>query len=91
VVESACQCRRQGFDPWVRKILWRRKWNSILVFLPGKSHGQRDLAGYNPQGSKEWDTTWPLNKNKLVNVTVQVLIIKINIRIVSLKRRLISL
>ena len=24
--ESACQCRRPGFDPWVRKIPWRRKW-----------------------------------------------------------------
>ena len=33
-------------DPWVRKILWRRKWQPIPVFLPGKSHAQRDLAGY---------------------------------------------
>ena len=24
--KSACQCRRHGFDSWVRKILWRRKW-----------------------------------------------------------------
>ena len=23
--ESSCQCRRHGFNPWVRKILWRRK------------------------------------------------------------------
>ena len=43
--ESACQCRRHGFDLWVRKI-WRRKWQSTPVFLPGKSHGQRCLAGY---------------------------------------------
>ena len=34
------------FDLWVRKIIWRRKWQPILVFLPGKSHGQRSLAGY---------------------------------------------
>ena len=27
--ESACQCRRCGFDPWVRKISWRRKWQPI--------------------------------------------------------------
>ena len=33
--ESACQCRRHGFDPWVRKILWRRKWQPTPVFLPG--------------------------------------------------------
>ena len=47
--ESACQCRRCrrcGFDPWVGKISWRRKWQSAPVFLPGKSHGQRSLAGY---------------------------------------------
>ena len=46
--ESACQCRRRKFDPWVgrrRKIPWRRKWQPGLVFLPGKSHGQRSLAG----------------------------------------------
>ena len=32
----------------VGKILWRRKWLSTPVFLPGKSHGQRSLAGYSP-------------------------------------------
>ena len=40
---SSCECRRTGFDSWVRKILWRRKWQSTSVFLPGKSHGQRSL------------------------------------------------
>ena len=38
--ESTCQCRRQkrpGFNPWVGKIPWGRKWQSIPVFLPGKS------------------------------------------------------
>ena len=44
--ESTCQCRRHGFDPWVRKIPWRRKWQPTSVFLPGKSHGQRSLEGY---------------------------------------------
>ena len=37
------QCRRPGFDLWVRKIPWRGKWQLIPVFLPGKSHGQRSL------------------------------------------------
>ena len=53
--EPVCQCRRHrrpGFDPWVRKIPWRRKWQSIPVFLPGESHGQRSLAGYSPWGHK---------------------------------------
>ena len=48
--ESSCHCRRYGFNPWVRKIPWRRKWQPSPVFLPGESHGQRSLAGYNPWG-----------------------------------------
>ena len=55
--ESACQCRRRGFDPWVRKIPWRRKWQPTPVFLPGEFHGQRSLVGYSPRGFKESDRT----------------------------------
>ena len=56
--ESACQGRRCGFSLWVGKIPWRRKWKPTLVFLPGKSHGQRSLAGYGVHGvTKELDTT----------------------------------
>ena len=36
---------------------WRRKWQPTPVLLPGKSHGQRSLAGYSPWGLKELDTT----------------------------------
>ena len=43
--ESICHCRRCGFDTWLRKIPWRRKWQSPPAFLPGKSHGQGSLAG----------------------------------------------
>ena len=39
----------------------RRKWQPTLVFLPGKSHGQRSLVGYSPRGHKESDTTEPLS------------------------------
>ena len=46
-----------GFDPWVGKNTWRRKWQITLVFLPGKSHGHRSLAGYSPWGCKAFDTT----------------------------------
>ena len=55
-----CPCRsrkRHGFDPWVKKIPWTRKWQTTPVFLPGKSHGQRSLVGYSPWGHKELDTT----------------------------------
>ena len=54
---SACACRRPGLDPWVKKILWRRKWQPIPVFLPGKFHGERSLVGYSPCGHKESDMT----------------------------------
>ena len=42
--KSACQCRRHGFDPWVGKISWRKKWKPTPVFLLGKVHGQRSLV-----------------------------------------------
>ena len=41
-----------GLIPWVRNIPWKRKWQPTLVFLPGKFHGQRNLAGYRPWGRK---------------------------------------
>ena len=55
------QCRRSWFDPWVGKLLWRRKWQSTPVFLPGDSHGWRSLAGYSPWCHKESDMTEPLH------------------------------
>ena len=58
--EPTCQSRRHkrlGFDPWVRKISWRRKWQPTPVFLPGKFHRQRSLVGYSPWGCKESDKT----------------------------------
>ena len=51
------QCRRPGFDSWVKKIPWRRKWQSTPVLLPGKSHGWRSLVDYSPWGRRESDTT----------------------------------
>ena len=46
---------RPRFDPWVRKIPWRREWQPSPVFLPGESHGQRSLVGHRPWGLKELD------------------------------------
>ena len=40
------------FNPWVKKVLWRREWQPTPVFLPGKLHGQRSLAGYKSMGSQ---------------------------------------
>ena len=55
--ESACQYRRCGFNPWVRKIPWRKKWKPTPLFLPGKSHGQMSLVGYSPCGHRQLNTT----------------------------------
>ena len=53
--DYSCQCRRLkrlGFNPWVRKIPWRRKWQPTPVSLPGKSHAQKSLAGHSPWGPR---------------------------------------
>ena len=42
------QCGRPGFDPWVRKIPWRREGLPTPVFMPAEFHGHRNLAGYSP-------------------------------------------
>ena len=46
------QCGRPGFNPWVRKIPWRRKWLPRPLFLPGESHGWRSLVGCSPRGCR---------------------------------------
>jgi len=51
VVKNLLETRlRGGFDPWVRKIPWRREWLPTPAFLPGEFQGQRSLAGYGPWG-----------------------------------------
>ena len=52
--EPACRRRKRcGFDPWVRKIPWRRTQQPTPAFLPGESHRQRSLADYSAWGHKE--------------------------------------
>ena len=51
--ESTCQCRC-GFNSWVEKIPWRKKWQPTPAFLPRKSHEQRSLVGYSPWGCKRF-------------------------------------
>ena len=52
LVKNPPAMQRCGFNSWVRKIPWRRKWQPTPVFLPGKSHGQRILACCSPWGHK---------------------------------------
>ena len=51
------QYRSPGFNPWVGRIPWRRKWHPTPVPLPGKSHGWRSLVGCSPWGREESDIT----------------------------------
>ena len=44
--ESACDAVEPEFNHWVGNIPWRRKRHLTPVFLPGKFHGQKTLAGY---------------------------------------------
>ena len=63
--ESTQYCKRhkgRRFDPWVKTIPWKRKWQPAPVFLPGESHGQRSLVGYSPWGLKELNMTEQLTK-----------------------------
>ena len=45
-------CGTPEFDPWLRKIPWRRGWQPTPVLLSGESHRQRSLVGYRPWGHK---------------------------------------
>ena len=63
---NAGDLRDGGFDSWVRKIPWRRKWQPTPVFLPAKTQGQRSMGAYSPWDCKDSDTTEQLNnKNKV--------------------------
>ena len=64
---NAGDVKRHGFDPWIGRIPWSRKWQPTPVFLPGKFPGWRSLAGYSPWGHKESamikvteDTQWKI-------------------------------
>ena len=52
VCVCVCVCIPR-FEPWVRKIPWRREWLPTPVFLPGESHRQRSLVSYSPWDRKE--------------------------------------
>ena len=65
--ESACQFRRpkrDGFNPWVRRIPQRKKWQPAAVFLPGELHGHGSPVGYRLWGHKELDMTDCSNKHR---------------------------
>ena len=69
-IESVCQWRRDardGFNPWVGKIPWKRKWQSTPVLLSGIFHGQRSLVAFSPWGHKKSDVTDHTHTHTQVN------------------------
>ena len=77
------QCRRHrrcSFNPWVKKIPWRRKWQLIPVLLPEKSHGQRSLVGYSPNSPKESDVTELLRSPPLSEVLLSAVLLIVKLQ-----------
>ena len=50
--------KRCGFDSWVRKIPWSRKWQPVPIFFPGKFHGQTSLEGPQCTGLQRLSCDW---------------------------------
>ena len=71
--ESSCQYGRCELDPCVRKMPWRRKWQPTLVFLPGKSHGRRRLAGYGLWDRKRLEYNLATNQQQMVSFNLNCL------------------
>ena len=63
---NAGDCR---FHPWVWKLPWCRQWQPMPVFLPGKSQGQRSLAGCSPWGFRELHTTGHTHTQRLLVIS----------------------
>ena len=57
MVKNLPGMRETWVQSQVSKIPWKRLWQPTPLFLPGKFHGERSLAGYSPWGRKELDTT----------------------------------
>ena len=65
--EPACQCRRCkscGFDPWIQKIPWSRKWQSAPVLFPGETPWTKQPVRPQSRGRTESDMTEQLNRIK---------------------------
>jgi len=63
--------KRCGFDPWVRKIPWKRAWQPTSVFLLGEFLGQRSLAGYGSWSYIELDTTERLTHTQIIKYMIK--------------------
>ena len=56
--ESVCQCRRCGFDPWVGKIPWRRKWTTHSSILTWRIPWTEQPGGLQSMGLRRAGHEW---------------------------------
>ena len=63
--ESSCLCRRREFDPWVRKIPWRREWQLTPVFLPGESPWTEEPGRLQFMWSQRVRQDWATEQQKI--------------------------
>ena len=56
--ESVCQCWKNGFDPWVWKFPWSRKWQPAPVFLPAKIPWTKDPGRLQSTGLQRVGHNW---------------------------------
>ena len=55
---NAGDVKRQGFNPWVRKIPWGRAWQPTPVFLPGESSWIEEPGRLQSMGSQRVGHGW---------------------------------
>ena len=87
--ESICQCRnlkRCRFNPWVRKIPWKRKWQPASVFLPGKPYGQSSLVDCSPWGHKDLGMTEQLTLSFSLQEMKKTLKLETDYRSIGIKK-----
>ena len=58
MVKNLPACVKPGFNPWVRKIPWRRAWQPISVFLSGESPWTEEPGGLQSMGSQRVRQDW---------------------------------
>ena len=71
MVNNPLAVQRPGFNPWVGKISWRRAWQPIPVFLPGKSPWTEKPGKLQFMGLQRVDTNERLNTAQHTKVKTQ--------------------
>ena len=66
MIHSYLKYRRPRFNPWIRKIPWRRTRLPTPVFLPGEFHGQRSIESQRVGHDSNFHFTFPQKREFLL-------------------------